>query len=631
MGLIWKERYEERAEIGRGGSGVVYLAWDRTRRCEVAIKEYEQEMVARQESYILRRLSYAQFPRVIDEGRRGDIPFLVISYIEGESLGEILSKRSLRMDEVYSFGSQICEMFLYLHSRVPAVIYRDLKPDNLILQRDGRLALIDFGAAREYKEGQRRDTMLLGTRGFAAPEQFGNMGQTDEKTDIYTIGRLFYVFLGGEDGLEDCKEQELVQMIRKCMSVDRKDRYDSVKDVWNILQRARVRKRQKIRRVILILGVAVFFFGSIIYNRKSEQKRNLTYEKQRRELEEKIEQGWDTRDIIRFVEEGEDVKESVDDEVYDRILRYSMNRGMQEQIRTLTWLSSRLEKEKIDKKEGDEEDIFFLIGRAYVQLLFLGQKIGVTDREIEQYLDNSSFYMARQYKSLLQKNGLCREVDGDMRRLCLDITQYLDSLSISRICVEGRLSLMKFYEQIEDFSSIESEWAAQIEKVKGELEYFEKKERNLAQEKKIFYENTLSYWIKMEENRDKEEEREYVKMQISCIKQLESLTTYKEQLEWKKKELFLTRIMLENNWVSLTEKKTEISKLEEELEILIELYPSDIELYSEYGLFLLHIEEDLEGAKFMYERALSLRGEQSEKFFLLEEELMERTQEMDAS
>lgn len=631
MGLIWKERYEERAEIGRGGSGVVYLAWDRIERCEVAIKEYEQEMVARQESYILRKLSYAQFPRVIDEGRREAIPFLVTSYIEGENLGDILEKRSLSMDEIYSFGSQICEMFLYLHSRVPAVIYRDLKPDNLILQRDGRLVLIDFGAAREYKEGQRRDTILLGTKGFAAPEQFGNMGQTDQKTDIYTIGRLFYVFLGGEERLESCKEQELVQIIRKCIAIERENRYDSVKDIWKALQKARVRKRQKIRRVILILGVAIFFFGSIIYDRQREQKRNLTYEKQLRELEEKIEQGRDMRDIIKFLEEGKDVKERMDDEVYDKILRYSMNRGMQEQIRTLTWLSSQLEKGEIDKRGVDEEDIFFLIGRAYVQLLFLGQKIRVTEREIEQYLDNSSFYMAKRYKGLLQRNGLCKEVDEDIGKICLDITHYLDSLSISRVCMEGRLSLMKFYEQIEDFSSVKSEWVTQREKVKSELEYFEKKGRNLTQEKKIFYENTLSYWIKMEENQNKKEERVYVKMQISCIRQLESLTTYKEQFEWKKRELFLRRIMLENNWVSLTEKRAEIKKLKEELEILIELYPSDVELYSEYGLFLLHIEEDLEKAKFMYERALSLKGEQSEKFFLLEEEIMERTQEMDAS
>lgn len=631
MGLIWKERYEERAEIGRGGSGVVYLAWDRIERCEVAIKEYEQEMVARQESYILRKLSYAQFPRVIDEGRREAIPFLVTSYIEGENLGDILEKRSLSMDEIYSFGSQICEMFLYLHSRVPAVIYRDLKPDNLILQRDGRLVLIDFGAAREYKEGQRRDTILLGTKGFAAPEQFGNMGQTDQKTDIYTIGRLFYVFLGGEERLESCKEQELVQIIRKCIAIERENRYDSVKDIWKALQKARVRKRQKIRRVILILGVAIFFFGSIIYDRQREQKRNLTYEKQLRELEEKIEQGRDMRDIIKFLEEGKDVKERMDDEVYDKILRYSMNRGMQEQIRTLTWLSSQLEKGEIDKRGVDEEDIFFLIGRAYVQLLFLGQKIRVTEREIEQYLDNSSFYMAKRYKGLLQRNGLCKEVDEDIGKICLDITHYLDSLSISRVCMEGRLSLMKFYEQIEDFSSVKSEWVTQREKVKSELEYFEKKGRNLTQEKKIFYENTLSYWIKMEENQNKKEERVYVKMQISCIRQLESLTTYKEQFEWKKRELFLRRIMLENNWVSLTEKRAEIKKLKEELEVLIELYPSDVELYSEYGLFLLHIEEDLEKAKFMYERALSLKGEQSEKFFLLEEEIMERTQEMDAS
>lgn len=193
---------------------------------------------------------------------------------------------------------------------------------------------------------------------------------------------------------------------------------------------------------------------------------------------------------------------------------------------------------------------------------------------------------------------------------------------------------MKFCEQIEDFSSIKDEWLTQVEQAKREIEYLEKEGKNLREDKKIFYENALSYWIKMEENLDKEEEREYVKMQIACVKQLKSLTTYEEQLEWKKKELFLTRIMLENEWISLTERKAKIKRQKEELEILIELYPEDVELYSEYGLFLLHIEGDLGKARVVYEKASLLRVEQSEKFFLLEEEIVERTQreqEMDAS
>lgn len=634
MGLIWKERYEEKKQIGRGGSGVVYLAWDRIEQCKVAIKEYEKGMTARQEIYILRKLSYEQFPRVIDEGIRDSFSFLVMSYMEGESLGEILEKRNLNIEEIYSFGSQICEMFLYLHSRIPPVIYRDLKPDNLIVLKDGKLALIDFGAAREYKDGQRQDTILLGTKGFAAPEQFGNMGQTDQKTDIYTIGRVFCAFLGGEDKLADCRERELIKIIRKCIAIKREERYDSVKSIWKALKRARIKKQRKIRRIILSLGLAIFFFGSIICDRQRERKRTLICEQQMRELEKKIEQGWDMGKIIKYMEEGEDVKEKRNDEIYDKILRYSIERGVQEEIKTLTWLSEQLEEERIDGQEKNSEDIFFLIGKSYVQLLFIGQNIDITEREIGYYLDNSSFAIAKQYKKLLQKNGICSEARNDTKTLLFEITSYLDSLSISRICVEGRLSLMKFCEQIEDFSSIKTEWVTQIEKVKREIEYLEKEGRDLREDKKIFYENALFYWIKMEENLDKEEEREYVKMQIACVKQLELLTTYEEQLEWKKKEFFLTRIMLENEWIPPTERKAKIKKLKEELEIWIELYPEDVELYSEYGLFLLHIEGDLRRAKFIYEKASMLRVEQSEKFFLLEEEIVERTQreqEMDAS
>lgn len=405
MGLIWKERYEERKQIGRGGSGVVYLAWDRIDQCEVAIKEYEKEMTARQEIYILRKLSYEQFPRVLDEGSRDSFSFLVMSYMEGESLGEILEKRNLSMEEIYSFGSQICEMFLYLHSRIPAIIYRDLKPDNLILLKNGKLALIDFGAAREYKAGQRRDTILLGTKGFAAPEQFGSMGQTDQKTDIYTIGRVFCAFLGGEDKLVNCREKDFIWIVRKCIAIKREERYDSVKSIWKALRRARTKKQRKIKRVILILGLAILFFSSISYDRQREQKRTFMYKQQVRELEKKIEQGWDMGKIIKYIEEGEYVKARSDDEVYGKILRYSIERGIQEEIKTLRWLSRQLEGEKIDRKEKNSEDIFFLIGKSYVQLLILGQNIDITESKIEQYLDDSSFAIAKQYKKLLQKNG----------------------------------------------------------------------------------------------------------------------------------------------------------------------------------------------------------------------------------
>lgn len=631
MGLIWKERYEERKRIGQGGSGRVYLAWDILGQCEVAIKEYTQEIVARQESYILRKLSYERFPKVIDEGRREEISFLVITYIEGENLGEILDRRDLKMEEIYSFGSQICEMFLYLHSRVPAVIYRDLKPDNLILQRDGRLVLIDFGAAREYKEGQKRDTMLLGTKGFAAPEQFGKLGQTDQKTDIYTIGRLLYVFLGEEKGLERWKDRELAEIVRKCISIEREKRYDSVKDIWKELKKARAKKGKRVRKLILALGVVVFFFSHMIYNREKELRRDLTYEKQLEKLEEKIERGRDTWEIIKCLEEGEDVAKKREGQIYDTFLRYSMEKDIQEQIEALSWISNRLEKKQ--KREKDKEDIYFLIGKACTQLLFLGQNVRLTQGEIEQHLECSGFYMASQYEKLLKKNGSCSKAGKETQKICRTIAHYLDSLSVSRVRMQGRLSLMKFYEQIEDFSSVRNEWITQQEKVGKELEYLEKKGEDFTQEKKIFYENALSYWIKMEENRDKEkeEESEYVKMQISCIKQLECFTTHKEQLEWKKKEFFLTRIMLENNWVSQSEKTAKIKKLKEELEIWMDLYQNDIELYSEYGLFLLHIEENLDKAKHIYKKALLLRGEQSEKFFLLREEIMERTSKMDAS
>lgn len=90
------------------------------------------------------------------------------------------------------WAKQICDVFGYLHSRKPPIIYRDLKPANVMLKPDGQIMIIDFGTAREFKETSIEDTSCLGTQGYAAPEQYGGHGQTDARTDIYTLGATMY-------------------------------------------------------------------------------------------------------------------------------------------------------------------------------------------------------------------------------------------------------------------------------------------------------------------------------------------------------------------------------------------------------------------------------------------------------
>ena len=163
-----------------------------------------------------------------------------MDYIEGETLSKILREYGPQPEEtVIEWAKQLCEVLDYLHTRQPAVIYRDMKPSNVMLKPDGKIKVIDFGIAREYKENNNSDTVSLRTRGYAAPEQFGGKGQTDARTDVYCLGVTLYHLVTGKSPCEEPYEiypirrwnpalsGGLEKIIIKCTRPDPKDRYQS--------------------------------------------------------------------------------------------------------------------------------------------------------------------------------------------------------------------------------------------------------------------------------------------------------------------------------------------------------------------------------------------------------------------
>lgn len=149
---------------------------------------------------------------------------------------------------ISSQAKQLCEVLGYLHTRKNPIIYRDLKPDNIMLRPDGSITLIDFGIAREYKEYAAHDTRALGTQGYAAPEQFGGQGQTDARTDIYGLGTTLYHLVTGYNPSEPPYEifpirhwnpslsQGLERIIWKCIQRNPKDRYQSCAEILYALE-----------------------------------------------------------------------------------------------------------------------------------------------------------------------------------------------------------------------------------------------------------------------------------------------------------------------------------------------------------------------------------------------------------
>lgn len=149
---------------------------------------------------MLAGLAHPNLPRVIDSFVEDGRSYLVMEFVPGETLHAYTQRMGLPrpLPEVLGWARQLCDVLSYLHGREPPVIFRDLKPANVMLTPDGSLKLIDFGIARLFKPGQSRDTQAFGTVGYSAPEQYGR-GQTDARSDIYSLCVLLHHLLTGYD------------------------------------------------------------------------------------------------------------------------------------------------------------------------------------------------------------------------------------------------------------------------------------------------------------------------------------------------------------------------------------------------------------------------------------------------
>lgn len=203
IGQVIDGKYEILKEIGRGGMSIVYLAMDKRLNKQWAVKEIPKraldknnEVVVQSaiaEANMIKRLDHPAIVRIVDIINNDDVIYIIEDYIEGETLGTIVENNGAQPQElVIEWAMQICEALEYLHTRKPPIIYRDMKPTNVMLKPEGNVKIIDFGIAREYKERGLADTVSLGTRGYAAPEQFGGRGQTDARTDVYCLGVTMY-------------------------------------------------------------------------------------------------------------------------------------------------------------------------------------------------------------------------------------------------------------------------------------------------------------------------------------------------------------------------------------------------------------------------------------------------------
>ncbi len=245
-----------------GGFGTVYKAEHTLLKIPFAIKELlgfdeqaRQELghsLFQREARILAALNHPLIVKVFDFFEEKDNWYLVMEYISGQGLDKILdaSPKPLSETEVTDWALNLCDVIDYLHTRVPPVIFRDLNPSNIMYTITKGLKLIDFGISREYKAGAAQDTSVLGTPGYAAPEQYG-VGQTDARSDIYSLGMTLFELLTKQNPRENLFANKPVRtfnssiseglesVLTKCLEMDPDKRYQTAKELKkDILEKA---------------------------------------------------------------------------------------------------------------------------------------------------------------------------------------------------------------------------------------------------------------------------------------------------------------------------------------------------------------------------------------------------------
>jgi serine/threonine-protein kinase len=267
------DQYEILRELGRGGTSVVYLVTDRADGRNYAMKVlrrdekpelYEQNadhlraeasvlqaLCSNEESTAASHPGIPEFIECICDGN-GEFVGFAMEYVEGRSLKQILEDgRSFTVRETAEAGLQLCSILEQLHGQKPPMIFRDLKPANILVRPGGEFVLVDYGAVRKLRKSAGADTMQLGTDGYAAPEQYGGWEQSDERTDIYGIGAVLHHMVTSrpplETGLrplgeilgangESWQYNEMAKVLQRCCMTAPSMRYSSCSELEKALQ-----------------------------------------------------------------------------------------------------------------------------------------------------------------------------------------------------------------------------------------------------------------------------------------------------------------------------------------------------------------------------------------------------------
>lgn len=634
IGSLLDGKYKILNKIGQGGMSIVYLAMNEKANKQWAIKEMRKEKnknyeIMKQslitETNLLKELKHPYLPSIADIIESDDTIIIVMDYVEGRPLSDILIEEgTIEEDKVADYAIQLCDVLDYLHSQKPPIIYRDLKPANIMLRPDGKITLIDFGTARKYNYDSVSDTTCLGTIGYAAPEQFAGetLRQTDARTDIYNLGATMYHLLTGVNPSEPPYElypirrwdeslsNGLEKIILRATRKDPDKRFNDCKEMSYALQHFRdlddsyiATQKKKIFLFAASLILSFTFFSmAIVVNGMEKREISKVYNNYLSEAALKIASTGSKNvvdtDILKLFQDAINVSPN-STEAYIRMLDYYCDLG---QTRNgLMAISAMIASGTGDLNDND--DLMMRMGQIY----FLGNskdtEFNIDYGTAARYFDkvNIKKYPQAKYYSSLSKS--LSEIGMDWNIIVKDmknVDEYLNTEVNEEEKAEIYITLSKIYRAnafaIQKVGEKPFDKAMELLNKAGEILNSSYTDKNLKDKylPELYFGFADAYYRRANVEPDEKESRNDL---------YEAVSYYERYL------IFATTsqtVLFKNRIGDIYRALGEYKRAVEEYEDIIEKYPEDATAYISLATMLLIDMKDVNTSAMIYMKARQL-------------------------
>lgn len=634
IGSLLDGKYKILNKIGQGGMSVVYLAMNEKANKQWAIKEMRKEKnknyeIMKQslitETNLLKELKHPYLPSIADIIESDDTIIIVMDYVEGRPLSDILTEEgTIEEDKVADYAIQLCDVLDYLHSQNPPIIYRDLKPANIMLRPDGKITLIDFGTARKYNYDSVSDTTCLGTIGYAAPEQFAGetLRQTDARTDIYNLGATMYHLLTGVNPSEPPYElypirrwdeslsNGLEKIILRATRKDPDKRFNDCKEMSYALQHFRdlddsyiATQKKKIFLFAASLILSFTFFSmAIVVNGMEKREISKVYNNYLSEAALKIASTGgknvvDT-DILKLFQDAINVSPN-STEAYIRMLDYYCDLG---QTRNgLMAISAMIASGTGDLSNND--DLMMRMGQIY----FLGNskdtEFNIDYGTAARYFDkvNIKKYPQAKYYSSLSRS--LSEIGMDWNIIVKDmknVDEYLNTEVNEEEKAEIYITLSKIYRAnafaIQKVGEKPFDKAMELLNKAGEILNSSYTDKNLKDKylPELYFGFADAYYRRANVEPDEKESRNDLYEAVSYYERYMIFATTAQTVLFKNRIGDIYRAL------------GEYKRAAEEYEDIIEKYPEDATAYISLATMLLIDMKDVNTSAMIYMKARKL-------------------------